>query len=151
MRKCSKCKVEKPLNDFYKQKSNKSGYQSQCKECQTKGAIGRYSERKDKIKKRTVENNNKLRDRNYNFVHRYLNMFGECVDCGVKDSRVLEFDHVRGIKYKGVKRMCADFNSIDNIKNEIRKCEVRCCNCHRIKTINTLGWRQATPDTNQSI
>jgi len=30
---CSKCKQEKPVSEFYKQTSNKTGYKSQCKEC----------------------------------------------------------------------------------------------------------------------
>ena len=138
---CSVCKIEKPVSEYHKQKSNKSGYQAQCKKCQNAAVRARYKVKKESIKKRTVENNNKLRDRNYAFVFRYLKMFGECVDCGHTDIRVLEFDHVRGEKYKGVKRMASDFASIDSIKNEIRKCEVRCCNCHRIKTQETLNWR----------
>lgn len=138
---CSACKIEKPITEYHKQSKNKSGYQGHCKECTTISAMARYNLKKDEIKKRTVENNNKLRDRNYSFIFRYLRMFGKCVDCGHTDIRVLEFDHVRGKKYKGVKRMISDFASINAIKNEIRKCEIRCCNCHRIKTQDTLGWR----------
>lgn len=33
MRTCTKCKVEKPFTEFYKHSLNKSGYQSQCKQC----------------------------------------------------------------------------------------------------------------------
>ena len=138
---CSACKIEKPIAGYHKQSKNKSGYQGQCKECITKSVMIRYESNKDEIKKRTVENNNKLRDRNYAFVFRYLKIFGKCVDCGHTDHRVLEFDHVRGDKYKGIKRMCADFSSLKAIKEEIKKCELRCCNCHRIKTQNTLNWR----------
>ena len=32
-KRCSKCCNLKPLNEFYKDKSKKSGYKSQCKEC----------------------------------------------------------------------------------------------------------------------
>jgi len=30
---CSKCKIEKDICEFHKQKSNKSGYRASCKEC----------------------------------------------------------------------------------------------------------------------
>jgi len=33
MKICSKCKIEKPLDSFYKKNSTKSGYQSACKLC----------------------------------------------------------------------------------------------------------------------
>jgi hypothetical protein len=33
MKTCSKCKKEKSLSDFFKQKSNKDGYNNICKEC----------------------------------------------------------------------------------------------------------------------
>ena len=31
---CTKCKIQKRLTEFYKDKSNKSGYHSHCKSCQ---------------------------------------------------------------------------------------------------------------------
>tara|TARA_A100001391_G_scaffold191443_1_gene164786 strand:- start:193 stop:681 length:489 start_codon:yes stop_codon:yes gene_type:complete len=33
MKKCTKCKKELPLSSFWKQKTTKSGYRSQCKNC----------------------------------------------------------------------------------------------------------------------
>ena len=33
MKRCSKCKEELPLSSFWKQKTTKSGYRSQCKAC----------------------------------------------------------------------------------------------------------------------
>ena len=59
----------------------------------------------------------------------------QCVDCGESDARVLDFDHVHGKKVGNVSDMANGSYSIDAIKKEIRKCEVRCANCHRIKTI----------------
>mgnify|MGYP007135474882 CR=1 FL=1 len=57
-----------------------------------------------------------------------------CVDCGLTDIRVLEFDHVRGTKRDGIGRMIEIGCSWSLIEVEIAKCEVRCVNCHRIKT-----------------
>ncbi len=36
MRNCTKCELEKELTEFYKKKTTKSGYRSECKECSKK-------------------------------------------------------------------------------------------------------------------
>lgn len=66
-------------------------------------------------------------------VSEYLSSHS-CVDCGNDDIRVLEFDHVRGVKLKHVSTMVQECYSWDKIVKEIEKCEVRCANCHRIIT-----------------
>lgn len=60
MKKCSKCKVEKPLNEFYKNKWRKDGLTSYCKPCNK--AIQRttdYSKYKDYYKKHYEANKEK--------------------------------------------------------------------------------------------
>jgi hypothetical protein len=61
-----------------------------------------------------------------------------CVDCGTTDIRVLEFDHVRGVKVAAISNMMRDA-SFDRLKAEIAKCEVRCANCHAIVTYRRKG------------
>lgn len=54
-----------------------------------------------------------------------------CVDCGLKDPRALDFDHVRGTKSFTISY--GDY-SPSRLLEEIAKCDVRCANCHRIQT-----------------
>lgn len=77
-------------------------------------------------------------ERNRQFVRDHLSS-NPCVDCGVTDPRVLEFDHVSGEKRLAISHMITGY-SLDSIKREIEKCEVRCANCHRIKTHKQLNW-----------
>tara|TARA_R110001599_G_scaffold236731_1_gene436085 strand:+ start:282 stop:887 length:606 start_codon:yes stop_codon:yes gene_type:complete len=42
MKKCTKCGIEKPLIDFYKQKITKSGYRASCKKCCDAYTMKRY-------------------------------------------------------------------------------------------------------------
>jgi hypothetical protein len=150
MKICVKCNLEKPLDGFGKNKPTKfnQGVKGYCKKCEQLQVEKSQKKIKDndptKYRRKqnlTIERNSKLNIRNLAFVFRYLKIFGKCVDCGTTDIRVLEFDHVRGTKVEGVMRLASQLASIFKIKEEIRKCEIRCCNCHRIKTQIQLGWR----------
>ena len=56
-----------------------------------------------------------------------------CVDCGINNHILLDFDHLKDKKYN-ISRMIHDGFSWAAIKKEIAKCEVVCANCHRIRT-----------------
>lgn len=82
------------------------------------------------------------RERNRQYVARYLSTH-PCLDCGNSDIRVLEFDHRLP---KGGRRHAISFytyrqTSLKRLQVEIDKCDVRCANCHRIKTSLERGWR----------
>lgn len=56
-----------------------------------------------------------------------------CTDCGITDSRVLDFDHLP--EYKKDFVIAKGYSkSLEVIKAEVAKCEVVCANCHRIRT-----------------
>jgi hypothetical protein len=71
--------------------------------------------------------------RNVEFVYEYL-AASRCVDCGVAEAVLLEFDHV-GEKRAAVTTLAWDGYSLASIIREIAHCEVRCCNCHRRRTV----------------
>ena len=60
-----------------------------------------------------------------------------CIDCGVTDLQLLEFDHLRD-KAGNVSAMARDGCSLERLKREIGKCAIRCGNCHRRRTITVL-------------
>ena len=53
MKICSKCREEKPLTAFYKDRSRPDGYKAQCKTCQKKVADVHYAENRERIKNRS--------------------------------------------------------------------------------------------------
>tara|TARA_R110002020_G_scaffold65290_4_gene172469 strand:- start:402 stop:746 length:345 start_codon:yes stop_codon:yes gene_type:complete len=103
------------------------------KKDQAKAAAKHYRKNKEEIILRTVARNKKQIKKNKAFVDRLKRMFN-CVDCGESDPLVLDFDHVKGKKRKAIADMISRSYSIETIKKEIRKCEIRCANCHRKKT-----------------
>lgn len=74
--------------------------------------------------------------RNKAYVRDYL-LRHPCADCGTTDIRVLEFDHVIGEKEHAISNLVHGGRSINYLVSEIKKCEVRCRNCHKIRHINS--------------
>jgi hypothetical protein len=60
-----------------------------------------------------------------------------CLDCGEKNPIVLEFDH-RGDKEHNISHMVK--HQLEKLKLEILKCDIRCANCHKIKTAKERGF-----------
>ncbi|KRB38837.1 hypothetical protein [Microbacterium sp. Root180] len=74
-----------------------------------------------------------------------------CIDCGLADLRVLDFDHRPGsAKRNEVMAMVKDGFSIRKLSEEIAKCDVRCRNCHAIVTLERGGdnWRSRAMESN---
>lgn len=133
VKRCCTCQLVLDESEFNKRAKSGDGLQSRCRSCGAANYIKNRSVIKPQIdarKKRNIEHNRK-------FVMRYLRL-SYCVDCGEQDPIVLEFDHVRGKKKCAVSRLVSEGNSIGVLKSEIRKCEVRCCNCHRRVTFERL-------------
>ena len=65
-----------------------------------------------------------------------------CVDCGINNHILLDFDHLKDKKYN-ISRMIHDGFSWAAIKKEIANCEVVCANCHRIRTHDRLTKKTA--------
>lgn len=76
-KKCSKCKIEKPISDFYSQKNHKYGVMSLCKNCFNQLCVKRWINRKIKY-------------------IRYLG--GECSCCHIKlnntNYSIFDFHHL---------------------------------------------------------
>lgn len=58
---------------------------------------------------------------------------GPCLDCGgYFPPECMDFDHVRGVKSKGVSQFRS--HKIARLLEEVEKCDLLCSNCHRIRT-----------------
>ena len=111
-KKCKKCGKRKGKSQFNSKQAN-------CKSCCKKSV-------KERIK------------RARQFIYDYL-LSHPCVDCSETNPIVLEFDHIKNTKIGQVGQMAKYNPSIKALAAEIEKCEVRCANCHRIKTAKNNG------------
>lgn len=87
----------------------------------------------ERRRERHRANQRNYRQRAKDFVTAYLSEH-PCVDCGETDSSVLTFDHVREKKSNDIANMVNTGRSLESIRSEIEKTEVRCFNCHVMRT-----------------
>jgi hypothetical protein len=139
MKKCSSCKMDKPTTEFHRNVGRKDGLQRNCKSCSNNRNKQYYLDNRARLDDDNKERRAVRRKLARDYIFDY---FGShpCVDCGTIDVRVLEFDHLPDFKKKsGVGKLAISGYSLDVIKTEIEKCEVRCRNCHIIKTYERSG------------
>lgn len=143
MKQCKKCKKFKPETSFFKCKIVKCGLRSKCKQCCTDYTRSYRSTITGKKKHKKSQKASWLRRRTKarQFIREYLSTH-PCVDCKESRWQVLEFDHVRGKKLHNIATMVISGRTIIRLQKEIEKCEVRCANCHRLKTSVQFGWYQ---------
>lgn len=136
---CSGCGQERDVeNDFAWKNKVKGTRQRWCKFCQAEANRRHYQNNKQIYMERALTRNALVNNENKQKLYAYLSKH-PCVDCGQTDIRVLEFDHVRG-KSASITNLLKNTAPWEMIEAEIVKCEVRCVNCHRIKTSERGNW-----------
>lgn len=134
---CPSCKQKKVIEDFARNTARRDGRQVHCRACKAYYDHNYYLINKkihyENVKKYLAENRQRVWD--------YLQQH-PCIDCGEKDPIVLDFDHFEAKKAM-ISYMKRNRFSWKSIKNEIKKCVVRCANCHRKKTAQQFGWYQS--------
>ncbi len=138
MKKCTNCKESKKLEEYNKNKSRKDGLNNICRICSKTRSKQYYKENPEIHKKNVRINSNRYRKEVQRKIFDYLCKH-PCVDCGETNPVVLEFDHLRD-KIDNVSTMIGAQRPPKLIFEEIAKCEIRCANCHRIKTAKIHGW-----------
>lgn len=125
---CTKCCLEKDIAEFSWSIRGVKRH-SRCKSCHAEERSGYYERNKEKELEYKWNRQVNKREEARTYVIEYLRTH-PCVDCGETDPLVLTFDHVRGKKRMNVAELVNRGYLLDVIQEEIRKCEVRCANCH---------------------
>lgn len=128
-KKCSRCLEELPLENFSLKTGRTNARQPFCKKCNSEYLKEHYSKNKEYYKAKSKNHLHKMQEFMLDFLKDK-----KCKDCENSDIRVLEFDHLRD-KKANIAHMLSN-SSLEEIKSEIEKCEIVCCNCHRIRTLS---------------
>ena len=136
MKSCTKCSEIKSLEDFAWKNQSKNQRNTWCKACM------KIYDRLRQESKVYLERKNTLAKARQTVARYYiLNILknSSCIDCSNDNPIVLEFDHRDpDSKSYNISEML-DF-STETIQKEIDKCDIRCANCHAIKTAKQFGY-----------
>lgn len=133
MKICSKCKVEKDESEFHKKTGDK--LQSHCKECQRIYIREHYARNVGYY----VSKAKRAREKNTEWYYELKNTL-KCETCGETHPATLDFHHRDpNEKEMSVSIMIRKFGK-KRVLEEIQKCKVLCCKCHRI-----LHWNEIHP------
>jgi hypothetical protein len=134
MRTCSTCGVEKPLEEFPFRSDRPTVRYGTCRDCKRLYARKHYAANTDYYKDKASRQRTRQQVDNFRDLITYLRAH-PCIDCGETDVRVLQFDHIDpSLKSRDVSVMVRSCQW-SRVLEEIEKCEVRCANCHRLKTL----------------
>ena len=134
MKICSSCKIKKDKSEFGIKSSTKDGLNPRCKSCYSQYMKVWYSQNSEDHKKRVNDRKNRIRKNMWEYYST-----NPCVDCGESNPVVLHADHI-GPKADNISSMVYSGRSWSAIVKELQNCEIRCANCHAIKTARDFGW-----------
>lgn len=137
-KRCPNCGETKPLAEFGFKNKKMALLQAWCRACERVYKQAWYLRNRERHMANVHATRQRVRTANRLAVSAYL-MQHPCVDCGETNLVVLDFDHV-GEKRWSVSHMVNRGFPWATIEDEIKRCQVRCANCHRIKTARERGY-----------
>lgn len=123
---CSKCKKEKPISEFGKNKAKKDGLQTECKECKSAYNKLHYQKNKETYLAKARESSKECED-----YIREIKSSLKCSICGEDRWWVLDFHHENPDEKESCIATLAHNGSRKKMEEELKKCIVLCANCHR--------------------
>lgn len=139
-RRCNQCNLTKDIEEFGINNTQPLGKSYMCRVCRREYDKNRYKADPESNKARVY------RSRSSKVQERKLLMWdllskAKCVDCGVTDPIVMEFDHREdSAKLYNIGAMIGNSYSWNTILKEIEKCDTVCANCHRHRTMKRGSW-----------
>lgn len=130
LRRCAICERSKPSSEFHRSRTGQFSY---CRECRCAYDRRYYAERgKPARQERT-----RVRREAAHVWMDALKAGRTCADCGeMFPPYVMHWDHLPGhIKVAEVGTMVSGGWNRDAIRNEMKKCELVCANCHVMRTV----------------
>lgn len=123
---CTKCKVDKPLTEYYKTKRSKDGLQPACKSCMNlsyKASRGKKLQHYNGVQKQREARKTK-------WLQEYKQT-QRCKLCPEDDAACLDFHHLDPSTKDGDVSDIVRNISLERLQQELDKCVVLCSNCHR--------------------
>lgn len=133
MKQCTSCKKIKETSEFYLQLGVPK---SPCKACRIELQKNIYRKNRDYYAKQKHSISKKTALKNKEFIDLFKEMC-PCKDClKYFPSFCMEFDHTSSDKTANISKLVYDGMSIYTIISEIKKTDLVCILCHRLRTFS---------------
>ena len=136
---CIKCGIEKEDTEFSFKNKKKQIRSTTCALCSKEYGKLHYQENKsryiERARKFNIQQAIEVRQKVFDYLKTK-----KCQDCGNDDVRVLEFDHKDTLDKTDSVGNMIHRHCWKTVLKEIGKCEIRCANCHRIKTMKQFDY-----------
>ena len=146
MKRCTRCRVSRPLEDFHRRAASRDGHQNVCKPCKQEYNQTYYRATADQYAEARRTQVDALRVAVNDVILQAKDV--PCTDCGRRlPPDAMDLDHVRGRKRttaSGMRRL-----GLSGVLAELAKCDVVCVICHRRRTrhrrlraarLSVAGW-----------
>jgi hypothetical protein len=141
---CTGCGLERPLTEF-PVKHKKRGTRG-CRACRSAYGKAHYQRNRGAYLARTKARRHRERDSYWAWLMTYLQSH-PCVDCGETDPVVLTFDHRELTEKIDTIGRLLSRSGWTKFLAEVAKCDVRCANCHRMRTAEQFNWSKWIRET----
>ena len=141
VRRCQKCRVEKPLDQYHRANGKALGHAYVCKAC--RAAYSRTPKERERARAVNAARYQQAREVFYTLKDR------PCMDCGGRFPHyVMEFDHPnRKIKTGNISQM-AMAGMTQRLLDELARTDLVCSNCHKVRTRKQFErgeWKSGRP------
>lgn len=139
---CRRCGQTQDLTEFGFKYPDRDYRLRRCRTCVREISRMYYLRDPANYKARAAANNKITNARNRERLRELLRN-SECMDCGIRDFAVLEFDHRDPHdKRADVSTLVRQYHCWPTIAREIAKCDVVCASCHRRRTARYFRWHK---------
>jgi hypothetical protein len=145
-RTCCTCGLVKPVSEFALKNKERGTRSTKCRSCQAAYSREHYRRNRPAYLERTATQRRFNREECRQQVYNYL-MEHPCADCGEGDPIVLEFDHRDPSKKRASISRLINHVTWAALQREIARCDVRCANCHRVRTAEQFNWSRWIHET----
>jgi hypothetical protein len=136
---CTGCGIWRSIDEFPIKHKKRGTRGTRCRACRSAYAKLHYQQNKESYLARTKKSRHRGRDAFWFWLMNYLRSH-PCVDCGETDPPVLQFDHRDGTEKIDTIGSMISRSSWTTFLAEVAKCDVRCANCHRVRTAQQFNW-----------
>lgn len=129
MKQCTHCRIEKPFTEFHRW-NQRDGYQLWCKSCRKEYDREYHARNREHLIELAHRRSQRLVE-----WHKQLKSSTPCADCGgYFHPAAMHWDHLPGTEKLTEVSLLVRRNSPRRVREEIKKCELVCANCHAVRS-----------------